>query len=1311
MSTRLLKVGLIALTAALISVPAFAQGGAATSSITGVVVDSGGGVIPGATVTATNDKTAGISTAVSTANGTFTIPALNVGKYTVTVALQGFKSAVLKDVEVTAGTPANVKAVLEVGGLTETVVVEGASAVIQTQSSAAASTVTTNQIANLPVGSRSGLDFVTFLPGVQTPGGSRDSIVNGLPQSSIAITLDGVSIQDNYLKTTDGFFARLSPRLDAVEEVTLVSAGNGANASSQGATQIQFTTRSGSNVFSGSAYYYYQNDALNANSYFNIRRGLPKNEFVQYQPGVRVGGPVVLPGLYDGRGKAFFFVNYEESRTPRTINTNSDFLTPEAQSGIFRYTGSDGVFRSVNVYDLAARNQQTATPDPIVQQLLTDIAASANGKLVEPIDGNPNAQRLRFQQDAKGVTRYPTVRVDYNLSSAHRLTGSWTFNDLVSNPDTTNSRQARWPGFPVQGAQISDRYIFTTALRSSISTNIVNELRYGMSGGATMFSPGLNAGMWSGSLANQGGYDLGISAAGFAQTGTGNSGITNAGSSAAYSAREASTKFIESTLNWLKGSHSLGMGFNYTQADVWLLNETRVPSISFGIPTGDSALAMFNSAANFPGASSAQRNAARDLYAVLTGHVSQIGGTARLDAATGQYVYNGSSRQEGRLREVDLFIQDSWKAKPNLSLNVGLRHALQLPFYAKNGSYSTATPNDVFGVSGYIPGCDLSNATPENCNLFKPGTLPGTPTTYQNFPEGSGAYDTDWNNFAPSVGVNWTPSAETGFLQRILGQPGDTSLSFGWARAFERHGMSDFTGVFGGNPGLTVNANRNLSNGNLGPLPLLFRSGNLGPPPTCTGAVSAACIPEAPSYPIAATTSGSVNIFDPKLQVPYSDSWTVGWSRALGRKSAFEIRYVGTRNRDQWRSYNFNESNIIENGFLDEFRKAQANLYANAAAGRGKTFAYFGPNSGTSPLPIYLAHFSGTNYSLGGNCDTAAACATMYSSGNFGNDDFINALSQFNPNPFTPAGTNSSSGLRGSATLRNNMLLAGLPANFWIANPDVSSANVTGNGGFTDFNGMQMQFRRRMSGGLQFDVNYAYGKAYEAVRYSFRVPMLSTRNTGGEGDVTHAVKSTFVYELPFGQGKRFGTNAGGVMDRIIGGWQVSGTARFQTGELIDLGNVNVVGMSLDEVQGLFQVRYTGPGNTPIYMWPQDIIDNTIKAYSRDVNGFTAGEPTGRYFAPAGLDNCIETIAPGYGDCGERTLVITSPWQRNLDLSLVKDVRLSGRKTFQFRMDFLNAFNFVDLDPESGVGATTLADWEITGSNGPRVIQLVTRFSW
>src|SRR4051812_36284570 len=199
---------------------AFAQGGA-SSSISGVVVDPAGGVIPGATVTAKNDATTAASITVSGSNGAFVIPALPVDTYTVTVSLQGFKTALLKGIAVTAGTPAELKAVLEIGGVEQTVTVEGAAQVISTQNTSVSTTLNSDQIIGLPSGTRNTLDLIAFLPGVQTPGNTRDSIVNGLPQSSIAITMDGISIQDNYLKTGDGFFARMSPRIDAVEEVTV----------------------------------------------------------------------------------------------------------------------------------------------------------------------------------------------------------------------------------------------------------------------------------------------------------------------------------------------------------------------------------------------------------------------------------------------------------------------------------------------------------------------------------------------------------------------------------------------------------------------------------------------------------------------------------------------------------------------------------------------------------------------------------------------------------------------------------------------------------------------------------------------------------------------------------------------------------------------------------------------------------------------------------------------------------------------------------------------------------------------------------
>ena len=279
--------------------PAAAQGGGATTSLSGTVTDTSGAIIPGASVVVKNIATSTQFDAVTNESGYFSVPALDPGTYTVTVTLMGFKTAVLNDVRVNASTPATVKVALAVGGLEETVVVTGGAEIIQTTSAAVTSTIDTNQILKIPTGSRSALEFVALLPGVSTPGGpggSRDSTVNGLPQSAINITIDGMSAQDNHLKTGDGFFARVSPRLDAIEEVTVNSAAQDASSTGQGAVQIRFVTRSGSNQFTGSGYYYLQHYKLNANTWFNNRDNAPKSDDVLHQPGGRIGGPIIDPG-------------------------------------------------------------------------------------------------------------------------------------------------------------------------------------------------------------------------------------------------------------------------------------------------------------------------------------------------------------------------------------------------------------------------------------------------------------------------------------------------------------------------------------------------------------------------------------------------------------------------------------------------------------------------------------------------------------------------------------------------------------------------------------------------------------------------------------------------------------------------------------------------------------------------------------------------------------------------------------------------------------------------------------------------------
>jgi hypothetical protein len=1294
---------------AFMSTSASAQG-TATSSITGVVVDSGGGFVPGATVVVKSDSTGAESTTVSGANGAFTVPALNVGNYTVTVSLQGFKTAVLKGVNVTAGIPATVRAVLEIGGITETVVVEGASQIIQTQSAASSTTINTKSITSLPVGSRSALDFTQFLPGVQTSSGVRNSTVNGLPQSSINITLDGVNIQDNTLKSTDGFFAIVSPRLDAIEEVSLTSAGQGAEASGQGGVQIKFTTRSGSNAYSGSAYHFYQSDALNTNTYENRVLGLPKGELTLNQPGFRQGGPVVIPGLYDGRGKLFFFVNYEEFRQPRTITTDNQLLLPDAQNGIYRYPG--GPAGGVNLFALAAANGQTSTPDPIVSKLLADIRSSTTrGGVLTPIEGNLNAENFAFQQPAGGPVYYPTVRMDYNLSAAHRLTGTWYRQRFTDKSfDTTNNREADWPGFPLYGTQGSWRQAYTTGLRSSLGQNLVNDARVAYSGAPVHFGPYHNTDMYTGSLANQNGFALGLNSF---------SGIDNAGPSFTPSARNATTFTISDTVTWLKGSHSLSLGGEFGQYDVWLdtYGSQAVPSISFGVAQGDPALAMFT-AANFPGSSNANRTAAADLYAMLTGRVEEINGTARI-SPDGQYVYLGDTRAESRLRQTDFFIQDNWRMRPNLSVNLGLRYALQTPFYARNNSYSTVTVEDVWGISGFKPGCDMSNPTAANCNLFQPGVMTGTsPPSYKNLGAGVKAYETDWDNIAPSIGVNWTPTPQAGWRRMLLGESGESSISGGYSRAFDRRGMSDFTSQIDNNPGLLLNANRNVGKGNLtSTFPLLLRDGNLGPPQVCPpppAAKPTGCMLAAPEYPLTnPDATGSVTMFDPNLQVPYSDSWTIGFQRALGRTSAVEIRYVGTRSRQKWETFNYNEANIHENGFIDEFRLAQANLQAHIAEGCGQgsnpacSFAYRGPGTNTQPLPIYLAFFSGIPSDRAGD-------HTLYTSSSWRSSSFINPLSRFDSNPFTPAGTNSNSGLAGSPTRQANAIRAGLPSNFFRVNPDMlGGAFAVGNRGASAYNAMQLQYRRRLSGGLQFDANYAYGRGSLSEHFSFRVPRAQLRAVGGEGDVTHAFKATGFYELPFGQGRRFGTGVGDMMERLIGGWQISGTTRIQSGRLFDLGNVRVVGMSDDEIRDLFKVRFEN--DRVIYAWPQSLIDETIKAFSTSATSPTGygdlGAPSGKYFAPANGPDCIETISNDYGDCGVQSFILTGPVVANFDLSIRKRVKIAGRVQYEFSLDIFNVFNRTTFVPVLGVGETDLDEWQLGLPSSARTMQIGTRFTW
>ena len=1282
MKVHLLRLVIVALATFFGSTPVSAQG-SSTGSISGIVVDADGGVIPGADVVVTNKVTGQTLTTVTSGQGLFAVPSVTTGTYEVKVSLQGFKTVLLQNVVVNAGVPASVRATMEVGGLTEQVIVQSTAELVQTQSATVSTTLDTRQVASLPLSSRSAFDFVVFLPGTSTPGGSRDSTINGLPQGTINITLDGVNIQDNTNRTTDGFFAIVSPRLDAVEEITFSSAAQGAEGTGMGASQIRFVTKSGTNRFQGSGFYAYRSDELNTNDWFNRRDGIAKAELLRKQPGFSIGGPVLLPG-FDGRNKAFFFVNYEELREPGGQRRTRTILSPSAQAGVFRYTAAGSV-QSVNLYELAARLGQTATPDPLIGALLNDIR-SATGKEGNVRDQtDPLFQEYSFQNKTQTMNRYPTVRVDYQVTEKHRLTGSMNFQYFGGGPDTTNNRDPLFPGFPVTANQSSERRAASTWLRSILSKDMVNEFRFGYGGAPVIFwQDQMTPALFSGPVANQGGYFLNINNPTF---------ITAASGAATPSARDAFNTSFENTLSWLKGSHSVSIGGSLSSFEAWIEDQQVVPELRFGVEQGDPAEAMFV-AGNFPGASTAALTNARRLYAILTGRVSEIRGVARLNE-NNTYEYLGLGTQLARQRELGFWLQDSWRMRPNLSVNFGVRYELQYPFVALNNSYSIGSFADVFGVSG-------------EGNFSKPGTLTGRAPTFRQLKENENPYPMDYNNLAPSFGAVWTPSARDGFLKTLTGEPGDLAIRGGYSLSYSRNGLGTFTGAIGANPGVSLNVFRQSALGNLGTLPLLLRdTSRLGP----------AAFPQTFVEPYREVVTGDITVFSPNLKVPSAQTWQMGVQRALGQRMSIEARYVRSRSDGNWRTNNYNELTIVENGFLDEFRRAQGNLQANVAAGRGGTFAYMGPGTGTSPLPIYQAYFAGVGRDRAGD-------ASLYTSANYRNSTFLNPLARYNPNPY--AAVNA---LDDDAAARTRAIAAGLPANFIVTNPDLlGGANVVENTTNTRFNGMVLEFRRRAAAGLHVQTSYQLGRAMQTRFLSLRRENPLYRNDGGEGDVTHAGKINLVYELPFGRDGRFGRNVNGLVDRIIGGWQIGANARLQSGQLVDFGNVRLVGMDKSELSEMYKVRIDSQRR--VWMLPEDIINESVKAFSVDpvsATGYsTLGPPSGRYIAPADSVDCIETIR-GYGDCGMRTLVLTGPMFKQFDIGINKRVRMWSQANVEFRADILNAFNNANFVPVSGMVAGTTTDntdsrangsnpdnydvTTLTGVNTARVIQLTARIRW
>jgi hypothetical protein len=1120
-----------------------------------------------------------------------------------------------------------------------------------------------------------------------------------------------------------------------------------------GAAQIKMVTRSGTNRFSGSAYNSWRNQAgtndedtlarskkgfwlwgLNTPYWFH-KRDRPKTAAGEYYiddirlqtPGFRVGGPAI-------KDKLFYFGNVEWFKWPNSASRIRYFLKQDAANGLFRYRDNSGTVQTLNLLTLAAARGQTSTVDPTLAKLFTDIRQAAGTEGGIDSTAELNVEKYSYSPTGSQFRYFPTARVDYNVTANHRVSGVFRWNHFGGQPDVLNGNESSFPGFPNRGGQGSERYFWQASMRSSLRKNLLNEFIVGSAnatGKGTYFSVGVNEGMFNcnglgcESIGGKG-YQFRINDTNTSADDVASVGLTNPYVSAAPSADVAAILNFDDTLTWLKGSHTISAGATFTHIKWRGWFDTVVDGlIGFGMDSRDPAYTMFESASgNYPGGIDAtQANYARNLYALITGRVNAFNGEYRWNGS--QYIFNGEGGNGAIFNSIGGFIADSWRVKPSLTITGGVRYEVQFPI-KDNWGYSA--PQDwgmVYGLTGAGTGSYGQG------NLFRPGTLTGQDPIFTKYDNSKPAYKTDWNNLGPSIGVAWRPKMSWGFLSTLLSDA--PVIRGGYSMSFTKFATDLYTGIYSNNPGWTRPGSRGLTTGTptigFDGFPVLMRETSRLVPGTAPGALA---------YPFApAATSDSFRAMHPNQPVPYTHQFSVGLQRELGKNMALEVRYVGNRNFGEIYSWNINSSanwSMLpgENGFYDEFRRAQANLRANILAGNGNTFAYTGA-PGTSPLPIFQAFFAGAPLNSAASQNPAS-----YTSTNYRSSSWYNSLNYYNPAITTIAGLGTN-GLQSTA-FEANRIAAGLPANYFRANTYMGSGStpqLRAIAGKRQFNAIQLELRRRLSGGLAMGSSYQYMFGLKTNTWpSLRdAEPVSVDSTAGP---VHAIKANWVYELPFGRGRHWGSDASGWKQQVVGGWEFNGVLRTQSGDRFNFGGFRLVGVSEKDFKKLFKFyKETDSAGLPrVYMFPQDFITQSIIALTRTdpthPTGYANGiVPTGRYLAPASGPDCVQYLQ---GQCPGTTLarIVQGPWYFRTDISVVKRFNTGKSTWIEARMDIFNVFDNVNFiatgrgaNPSTVPGLTdapgsSLSAWEVNSAAtdlsaaqdpGGRITQFSLRFTW
>ena len=1179
-----------------------------TGAILGTVTDASGAEVRGATVTLTNEGTNATLSTTTGSDGGYKFTPVSIGQYTVTVNFQGFTTTTQKHITVNVGSEVVANFALKPGAVTETIEVASTTPVLETQDASVGQVVDSRSVNNLPLNGRNFTFLAQLSAGVNSPqadtrgnAASGAFAANGNRPAQNNYLLDGIDNNSDTVDFLNGTNFVVLPPVDAIEEFKVQTSDFSAEFGRSGAAVLNATIKSGTNSFHGAVWEFFRNDKLDAADFFENAGGVPKGELRQNQFGFTAGGPVVIPKLFNGRNKVFFFGDYEGLRRVQgTILTGSVPTDAERASGFTNFqdliTGQSSV---------AARDDALGRLIPVGTVLDPATTRAVTANVLDPVSGlvSPTTGFVRDPfgcaptMTAFSIAACPTLniipagRLDPNAVKLLNLYPSPTTGSLLNNfansPklfEHSNSFDARMDfnfneknqmffrfslkddpqfipglfggvadggGFQ-QGNQTANAQQSALSYTHTFSPSLINVVRAGLNYlHTTRVSPSAN--------------DLTDIPSTFGIPGIPQeplngglpafsiNGLQQLGSNAFLPSDEVTSTFqLTDDVTKILGKHTFKMGFEWqhvkfsTLQPPWSRGEFDYNGDYTDIPNSNNSNTGRAGFLLTPIANTATAGCT-----VPANCPDFVGGLTDIRASNIAETDDGKNYYGG-------YINDDWKLTNKLTVNLGVRYdffGLVFEHHSNQANFVPAAASPT-GAPLYIipPGPNSGNLSPSFLSLL--GTDGITLDVTNKY--GAGLGNSQYRNFAPRLGVAYQVTPKL-------------VVRAGWGifyNGFENRGYSPNIGE---NYPFQFQFNFPEPNN---VTPITFPGcATAGPGGTGTIETGFTCTPLSPLL-VNANGLGLLGIqFD--YQTPYTMSGNLSVQYQLTPSMSVQVAYVSSLARH------------LE-VFPNTTNAVSTILPANANAQNFVPFPDFGRN------PSYAATEGSSNYN---------GLQTKLEK------QFANGL---------------------------NFLFAYTYSKVLSDADDLLNGGSSENGGTNNVNG----YRAPGILGIQAD----YGLASFDIRNVFHF-------SGG-------------YELPFGKGKHFMSDASGFTNKLIGGWSVNWSSTFQGGQPIALAcpTVTAGGVACGAL-------FTGqPLNLGLHTDANGLLSyyGNPAAFTQPCALATGGVPIPN--SPAG---CLPLT--GNAALGGVTQV-PGPGFHRADISFFKDIPINERFRLQFRAELFNIAN-------------------------------------